>query len=174
MKTIFIILCIFLYISTSYTQNLSVSPLDSISKKLDQLINSNTFDTLELDTKFELIRAIKEYSDHLFYSSLWESASREIDKPKKIIMLIEITLYPYYRTTIPSLNYWAHYFYINANLQLVKEYSGNLELLNTVTVDPSAMSYVYPNLKRAIEAAGGKWEKGPIVPLFHPDEIIKK
>lgn len=122
-------------------------------------MRSTTRDSIFDSTLFELIKSTKEYSDHYYYTQLRELALRETDKEKRIRMFKEISFYPFYRIKNNSISYYARELYSDSILQLIWEYRGNVELLNSIEIYPAFMELIYPSLKRAIEVAGGKWER---------------
>lgn len=160
----YILICFFFLgsIELLIAQSIYVSALDSISHNISilKILNeSENRDSIYDITLFQLIKSTKEYADHFYYTQLREIALRETDKEKRIMMFKEISFYPYYLIKNNSINYYARELYSDSILQLIQEYNGNVELLNTIKVHPAFTQLIYPSLKRAIEVAGGKWEK---------------
>ena len=162
MKYILIYLFFLGSIKLSIAQSIYISTLDSIVhniSKLEKLKESDIQDSLYTITLLDLIKSTKEYSDHYYYTNLRELALREKDKEKRILMFKEISLYPFYRIQNNSISYYARDLYSDSILQLIMEYRGNIELLKSIEVYPAFRPLIYPSLKRAIEVAGGKWDK---------------
>lgn len=76
-----------------------------------------------------------------------------------------VSNYKYYLVKDPILNKYARILYSESLKALIFEYRGNLELLNSITVHPAYQGVIYPFLKRAIDAAGGEWNKAQIPEL---------
>lgn len=52
--------------------------------------------------------------------------------------------------------------YIDATKKLILEYANDIDSLKKIEVTPSVRLLIWPELKNAIENAGGEWDKGEI------------
>ena len=92
----------------------------------------------------------------------------ETSKEKRIVILRQVTTYQYSVIINPHLNRNARILYEESRKALIYEHSGNVELLETIEVNPAYQAAIYPFLKREIIAAGGEWKRGEIPKLFVP------
>lgn len=149
--------------------------LDSIaflSSEIRSKLNYNmVFDSAYTKEMLENVAQLKEFSDDIYFTYLQHYSTIEPNKKKRIRALKELTFYPYYKIKYnDEILKRAKYIYSMALWKLIHEYEGDLEALNSLKVDPGAQEVIYPQLKNAIERAGGKWTRGDYEGL-NPDII---
>ncbi len=142
-----------------YLKKIELDSLNSKILSLTELVSQDGSGETNFSEKCELIKSIKEYSDHYYYVNLWEQYKTESDHEKRITLLQNINQYKYYFVSDLDLNDIARKLYRESHKALIYEYEGNLEMLKLIETVPAYHRDVYPFLKRAIIAAGGKWER---------------
>lgn len=161
-------LLLYLLLTLNYQLNAQFFPKaspDSVLVKIElikSILDEKLVDSIGLDSMNRLVGELKEYTDALYYTTKWNISLEEPDWDKRVFLLREISLYPYYLVKNKDLIQNASTLYEGAFFRLIKEYEGNVDLLNSISVVPAYSQRIYPTLKRAIERAGGTWSKGPL------------
>ncbi|MCP3929571.1 MAG: hypothetical protein GY705_10760 [Bacteroidetes bacterium] len=168
-----------LNLSAQYTLNYDayIDPvsIDSLQSKVEVLQEILKKERIGQDTsilKVNVIKDIKELSDYLYYKSIWDSYKVDTSKENRIVLLRQLMQYKYSTVSNYKLNKNARTLYQESRKALIYEYRGNVELLESVEVNPAYQAIIYPFLKREIIAAGGIWKRGEILNLSN-HELIK-
>jgi hypothetical protein len=144
-----------------YNYYVPPASLDSVInnvKLLENLLASQYSDTIAFaQAKHQITTQIKEFSEHLYYRSLWDQAKCEPDKPNRILLLREIANIQYYNKKNKRFYLLFFKLHESSTIALIHEYSGDLESLMFLT-NSSVCSSAAWRLKRAIKRAGGVWD----------------
>lgn len=181
-RTILFIACnlVSLSILAQYTLNHDayIDPLsiDSLQSRVEDLkemfINKSKGNDLK-SHQTKVIKEIKEMSDYLYFKNMWDLYKIDTSSENRINLLSQLMFYKYSTIKNKLLEKNARIIYEESRKALIYEYQGNVELLETIEVNAAYQAVIYPFLKRAIIAAGGKWKRGEIPDLFIP-QLIKK
>lgn len=167
---------LFFSIEAKAQYHLDFSP-DSVASRANtvkSVMDGNHGHSVDVAFIDSLIQDLKDYSDHLYYVTKWNLSLSELDKEKRILLIKKVSLYPFYLVQNQNIAMEASRLYELSIHELIREYSGNADLLKTIQVVPAYQGYIYPKLKQEIEAAGGIWERGPIPQVFFSGIKVKK
>lgn len=132
-------------------------------------------DSLKIEGEIEkaVIIAKKQSRDsdfqyrELIYHQI-NSCSNKEERIKLLKIARELRYYYYRGKNGPK----AKDIYYNSTKRLIKELEGDLEQLQEIEVVPALRVLIYPWLKKAIERAGGQWDRGKI-PEYKPRIPVK-
>ncbi len=154
-----IVFILFLFSSIS----INAQKIDTISKDLDSILMS-----LNQHEALEFITELKHFIDIKYYTLVFETIPERNDTIQRFVTLNHIRSIPVAHFTKVENYEKAKNLYLKATRLLIRESRGNLTILNKIKIIPAFQAELYPFLKRAIENAGGKWDRGEI-----PDLIIR-
>lgn len=163
MKMLFSLLCLFSCLSLSgQMKNDLGHEILELQKHIDSLHFIQDYNQVKIDKARELQGlADLQYSTYRF-----SECYKLSDKQSRILCLTDVRNFEIWRIRNSSKFYRdAQSIYISATRQLIEAYAGDLANLKQIEVYPFLQAQLYPSLKKAIENAGGVWDRGSLPEL---------